>query len=135
MVLYLYRSNFSFLLMESLSYFLTSFLMFCLRCSPIRSDFETLSFQTQEPGPENKPQRPFGTAGCSDFHCSPKLLQFVKATNVKISFYQHLLVTNRLHKYFGVRRILVSGTYVLSCFNFLFNLKQNSFYIIQEFTK
>ena len=78
--------------------------------SPVRTDFETLSFQTQEPGPESKPQRPIGEAGCTDFHCSPKLLEFVKATNVKISLYQHMLVTNPLHKYFGLRRVLVSGT-------------------------
>ena len=78
--------------------------------SPVRTDFETLSFQTQEPGPANKPQRPIGEAGCTDFHCSPRLLEFVKATKVKISLYQHMLVTNPLHKYFGLRRVLVSGT-------------------------
>ena len=81
-----------------------------LSSSPIRTDFETLSFQTQEPGPASKPQRPIGESGCSDFHCSPKLLEFVKATNVKISLYQHTLVTHPRHNYFGLRRVLVSGT-------------------------
>ena len=74
-----------------------------------KPSWETITFQPAEPGPENKPQRPFGKVGCSDFHCSPKLLQFVQATNVRLVFIGHTLATHSDHQYFGVRRIIVGG--------------------------
>eukprot|EP00794_Sanderia_malayensis_P020024 gene20024-21985_t len=83
----------------------------CLQIvGPVKPDFEPFSFQTNEAGPLGTPQRPIGEAGCSDFHCSPKLLEFVKATNVRVSFYQHMLVRNPAHQYSGVRKFLVAGT-------------------------
>ena len=75
-----------------------------------KPSWETITFQPAEAGPENKPQRPFGTTGCSDFHCSEKLLRFVQATNVRITLTGHTLVTHPNHRYFGIRRIMVGGT-------------------------
>jgi len=74
-----------------------------------RSSWETFSFQPAEPSPDNKPLRPFGIPSCNDFHCSPKLLKFVEATNVKITLKGHTLSTHSDHQYFGIRRIVVGG--------------------------
>ena len=78
--------------------------------------WESITFQPAEAGPDNKPQRPFGVSDCASFHCSPQLLKFVQATNVKITLSGHTLVTHPDHKYFGIRRILVAGRYVLVYF-------------------
>jgi len=66
-----------------------------------RSSWETFSFQPAEPSPD--------IPSCNDFHCSPKLLKFVEATNVKITLKGHTLSTHSDHQYFGIRRIVVGG--------------------------
>lgn len=98
----------------------TSFNLFhilILSLSSPRSSWESIAFQPAEPGPDTKPQRPFGIAGCNDFYCSPELLKFVEATNVKISLSGHSLVNNAGHQYFGIRRIVVGGRYKHIIFN------------------
>ena len=77
---------------------------------PLQSSREVLTFQTEYPPPpgSNIPVRPFGS-GCSNLYCSDRLLQFLKATHVKFNFYNHTLVQNPLHRYYGLERILVTG--------------------------
>lgn len=82
----------------------------CLQIPRPKASWEVITFQPAEAGPENRPQRPFGTPGCSDFHCSPKLMQFVQATNVKIILSGHLLATHPDHRYYGIRRVIIGGS-------------------------
>ncbi|XP_067031738.1 usherin-like isoform X1 [Acropora muricata] len=78
--------------------------------NPLLANGETITFQTeyQPPPGSNIPVRPFGP-GCDNLYCSEKLLQFMKATNVRFHFYNHTLVTNAQHRYYGLDRILVAG--------------------------
>ncbi|XP_066923568.1 usherin-like [Clytia hemisphaerica] len=82
----------------------------CIKIPNPRPSWESIAFQPAEAGPDNRPQRPFGVNGCNDFYCSPKLLRFVEATNVKITLKGHTLVSHSDHQYFGVRRIVVGGS-------------------------
>ena len=75
--------------------------------SPLKND-ATITFRTNNPGIANVPLRPYGP-GCNNLYCSPKLLDFVRATNIRIHFFNHTLVKEREAKYFGLSRLLVSG--------------------------
>ena len=78
--------------------------------SPLVANGETITFQTEYPPPpgSNIPVRPYGP-GCDNLYCSEKVLQFIKATNVRFHFYNHTLVTNAQHRYYGLERILLAG--------------------------
>ena len=78
--------------------------------SDVQANGESITFQTEYPPPmgSNIPVRPFGP-GCDNLYCSEKLLQFIKATNVRFHFYNHTLVTIAQHRYYGLERILVAG--------------------------
>jgi len=78
--------------------------------NPLHANGGTITFQTEysPPNGSNIPVRPFGP-GCDNLYCSEKLLQFIKATNVRFHFYNHTLVTNAQHRYYGLDRILVAG--------------------------
>ena len=99
----------------SLSFFIYFISMFFQRIlyfyhRPLQSSREVVTFQIEYPPPpgSNIPVRPFGQ-GCSNLYCSQSLLQFLKATHVKLHFHNHTLVQNPQHKYYGLERILVTG--------------------------
>ena len=73
-----------------------------------KPSWENVMFETTLPGPQNL-KRPFGVPGCSDFNCSPLWVEFVRATNVRVTLIGHSLVNHKDHQYFGVRRIVVGG--------------------------
>ena len=77
---------------------------------PLQPSGQAITFQTEYPPPpgSNIPLRPFGQ-GCSNLYCSQSLLQFLKATHVKLIFHNHTLAQNPQHKYYGLQRILVTG--------------------------
>ena len=85
-----------------------------------------LTFQTEYPPPpgSNIPVRPFGS-GCGNLYCSDRLLQYLKATHIKFNFYNHTLVQNPLHRYYGLERILVTGRLANSR---VFNAEKSLYY-------
>ena len=89
----------------------------CFVSSPLPYDLGQLVFRTEQPPPDGSSVllRPFGS-GCNFLYCSEKLLQFLKATNIRLQFYNHTLVQNEKHRYFGLRRIHVTGRLVAASF-------------------
>lgn len=87
---------------------------------PLGTNGATISFQSEKAPPKgsSQPARPFGP-GCSHVYCSKKLLDFLKATHVRIHFDGHPLVQNAAHRYFGMYRVIVVGWWVLFSFCFV----------------
>ncbi|KAK3721659.1 hypothetical protein QZH41_003681 [Actinostola sp. cb2023] len=77
---------------------------------PLKSSEASVSFKTEQPPPDGSsiPVRPFGSP-CTKLYCSDKLLEFLKASHVKFSFFNHTLSKNEKHKYFALNRIVVAG--------------------------
>ncbi|XP_028396319.1 LOW QUALITY PROTEIN: usherin-like [Dendronephthya gigantea] len=80
----------------------------CLRTPSLENTGETISFRPNNPGAKNVPLRPYG-GSCTSLHCSPKLLNFLRATNVRISFYNHTMFSDSMKKYFGLSKLVITG--------------------------
>ena len=96
--------------LEIITFKIKMFVYFLKISRPLHSSGEALTFQTEYPPPpgSNISVRPFGQ-GCNNLYCSEKLLQFLKATHVRLHFVNHTLVQNPEHRYYGLERILVTG--------------------------
>ncbi|XP_048585709.1 usherin isoform X2 [Nematostella vectensis] len=71
---------------------------------PLPYSSATIAFKLEK----SIPARPFG-APCSNLYCSTKFLDFIKASNVRIQLYNHTLIQNEKHRYFALKRVLVTG--------------------------
>ena len=60
---------------------------------------------------KDKPLRPYG-GSCTSLYCSQKLLDFIRATNVRIHLYNHTLFPSSTTKYFGLSKLVVAGRWV-----------------------
>jgi hypothetical protein len=56
---------------------------------------------------------PIARPGHSDFYNTPALIEFVKATKVRVRLQGHYYVTAPRHQYFGVYEFIVTGRYAL----------------------
>nr|XP_006813188.1 PREDICTED: usherin [Saccoglossus kowalevskii] len=61
-----------------------------------------ITFQLLAPEPVARP-------GYNDFYNTPELLEFVKATQIRLRLQGHYYVTNPRHNYFGIEEITVSA--------------------------
>ncbi|EDO46759.1 predicted protein [Nematostella vectensis] len=71
---------------------------------PLPYSSATIAFKLER----SIPARPFG-APCSNLYCSTRFLDFIKASNVRIQLYNHTLIQNEKHRYFALKRVLVTG--------------------------
>ncbi|XP_071790086.1 usherin-like isoform X2 [Asterias amurensis] len=81
------------------------------------SSVNCLQFSTNPPVPYSKGNitfqllspEPIARPGHNDFYNAPELLEFVRATQIRIHLQNHFYITNRRHGYYGLEELTVSA--------------------------
>ncbi|XP_022099403.1 usherin-like isoform X2 [Acanthaster planci] len=84
---------------------------------PLPTSINCLEFPTDPPIPYSKGNitfqllspEPIARPGYNDFYNTPALLEFVRATQIRVHLQNHYHITNRRHAYYGIEELTVSA--------------------------